>query len=245
MSRDTASASSFDLADVTMQHYGDSALLVTVHLGTEDDNWHVAHHVEAEFARLSPRGVFGTIATYDAVLVEFDCAVTDHGTVQTAVEVALGSYGTAEGMESRTFLLPVVYGGDYGPDLAELAIALGISEDDVVELHSAQPHLIRAVLSPAGAPMSDMTLPKPVRRRASPRVSVPAGTVAVAGRQAIIYATASPGGWQLIGRTPLTLFDITADPPVRYRAGDFLRYVPIPAEDFPKLVGHQIELADG
>ena len=121
MIRDLTRASAVDLVDVTMQDYGDSALLVTVHLGTEDDNWRVAHHVEAEFARMSPRGVFGTIATYDAVLVEFDCAVTDHGTVQTVVEAALGSYGTAEGMVSRTFLLPVAYGGDYGPDLAELA----------------------------------------------------------------------------------------------------------------------------
>lgn len=229
---------------VIVREYGDSALLVTARRATDDEDWRVAHHVEKEFTRSMPHGVLGTIATYDAVLVEFDCTVTDHAAVVRAVGEALATLDSQQDVAPRTFVVPVVYGGDYGPDLADLAQALGITEDEIVRLHSEKPHLVRAVLSPAGAPMSDVTLPAQVGRRASPRVSVPAGTVAVAGRQATVYATSSPGGWQLIGRTPLTLFDIAADPPVRYRAGDLLRFVPIPAEDFPRLVGHGIEQAD-
>jgi len=232
------------LDSVIVREYGDSALLVTARRATDDEDWRVAHHVEKEFTRSMPRGVLGTIASYDAVLVEFDCTVTDHAAVVRAVGEALATLDSQQDEAPRTFVVPVVYGGDYGPDLADLAQALGITEDEIVRLHSEKPHLVRAVLSPAGAPMSDVTLPAQVGRRASPRVSVPAGTVAVAGRQATVYATSSPGGWQLIGRTPLTLFDIAADPPVRYRAGDLLRYVPIPAEDFPRLVGHGIEQAD-
>lgn len=86
--------------------------------------------------------------------------------------------------------------------------------------------------------------PAAVSRLAVPRIRVPAGTVAVAGRQASVYATPSPGGWRLLGRTPLRLFDVTADPPFPYRAGDEISFFPIDESEWARYEGRQLEAAD-
>ncbi|HEY4066565.1 MAG TPA: 5-oxoprolinase subunit PxpB [Burkholderiaceae bacterium] len=127
--------------------------------------------------------------------------------------------------------IPVCYGGEYGPDLEEAARLCGITPDELVALHQQpQPLRVYMIGFAPGAPYigrHDARLALP--RRATPRVSVPAGTVAIANRQSVIYPFAAPGGWNLIGRTPLRLFDASRNPPGLLKPGTMVRFRAIDA----------------
>ncbi len=132
--------------------------------------------------------------------------------------------------------IPVCYGGDLGPDLAAVAQHTQLSAAQVIERHSAPEYLVYMVGFAPGFPYLgglDARLATP--RRAAPRPLVPAGAVGIAGVQTGIYSLPTPGGWQLIGRTPLRLFDASRARPSLLQAGDRLRFVPISAAEFQRL----------
>jgi KipI family sensor histidine kinase inhibitor len=132
----------------------------------------------------------------------------------------------------RLHHIPVVYGGENGPDLASVAGEHGLSESDVVRLHSEREYTAFMLGFTPGFPYLGM-LPDALEcpRRATPRVRVPAGSVAVAARQTGIYPSASPGGWHVLGRTSVRLFDPFRDEPALVAPGDRVRFVPV--EDLP------------
>ena len=131
-----------------------------------------------------------------------------------------------------------MYGGDHGPDLARVAEQQGIDVDRVVAIHTEQALVMRCFGAPAGAPMLDgPRFPLPVPRLASPRAAVPAGSVAVAGRQAVVSARQAPGGWCVIGRTPRTLVDVDRDPPAAFAARRHVPLLPHPGRRVVRLRG--------
>jgi inhibitor of KinA len=222
---------------------GDSAVTVRAVGNDPEDNWRLVHALAdaIEAARLD--GVHGVMPTYDALLVEFDCATTDHATVRRTVELATLNHWQPR---SRTFVVPVVYGGEHGPDLPIVAAQLGLTSDEVIRLHTATALKIRCLGAPVGAPMMDgPAFPRPVPRLASPRTSVPPGSVAVAGRQAVICPLRSPGGWPLLGRTPLRILDLESEALTPYRPGDTIRFVPIPPEQWDSYDGLALEAEHG
>ena len=132
--------------------------------------------------------------------------------------------------------IPVCYGGDFGPDLAHVAEHAGLTPDEVVALHTAPDYLVHLIGFAPGFPyLGGMDARLATPRRAQPRPLVPAGTVGIAGPQTGIYSLPTPGGWQLIGRTPLPLFNPAWPEPSRLRAGQRLRFVPIEAARFAEL----------
>ncbi|ATG00295.1 allophanate hydrolase subunit 1 [Lelliottia amnigena] len=129
--------------------------------------------------------------------------------------------------ESRFIEIPVVYGGAGGPDLGEVARHAGLSEKQVVELHSSIDYVVWFLGFQPGFPyLGGLPEQLATPRRAEPRLQVPAGSVGIGGAQTGIYPLVSPGGWQLIGHTPLPLFDSKRDEPVLLRPGDTVRFVP-------------------
>lgn len=129
--------------------------------------------------------------------------------------------------ESRRVEIPVIYGGEAGPDLAEVAAIHQLTPKQVVELHAAAQYVVYFIGFQPGFPYLgglDNRLHTP--RRAEPRVVVPAGSVGIGGSQTGIYPLASPGGWQLIGRSDIPLFDPQHQPPTLLRPGDRVRFVP-------------------
>ncbi|MDK9365918.1 5-oxoprolinase subunit PxpB [Lelliottia wanjuensis] len=129
--------------------------------------------------------------------------------------------------ESRFIEIPVVYGKKAGPDLGEVARHAGLSEKQVVELHASVDYVVWFLGFQPGFPYLG-GLPEQLHtpRRGEPRLQVPAGSVGIGGQQTGIYPLASPGGWQLIGLTPLALFDAHREEPVLLRPGDTVRFVP-------------------
>lgn len=214
---------------------GDSAIVVKA-TGGGDRAWQVVHALADAIEAVRLDGVHGIVPTYDSLLVEFDCSATDHDTVHRALLGAAGrlAENPAPAPSPRRFTVPVVYGGEYGPDLPVVAEQLGLAEQEVVDLHTARDLMVRCLGAPVGAPMMDgPAFPKPVPRLASPRTSVPPGSIAVAGRQAVICPMRSPGGWPLLGRTPLRVLDLGSEPLTPYRPGDTFRFVPITPEEWP------------
>jgi len=129
--------------------------------------------------------------------------------------------------ESRYIEIPVVYGTAAGPDLGEVARHAGLSEKQVVELHSSIDYVVWFLGFQPGFPyLGGLPEQLATPRRDEPRLQVPAGSVGIGGGQTGIYPLATPGGWQLIGHTPLPLFDPHRDEPVLLRPGDTVRFIP-------------------
>jgi KipI family sensor histidine kinase inhibitor len=143
------------------------------------------------------------------------------------------SYVDAAGVEARVVEIPVAYGGDHGPDLAAVAVQAGMPIEDVVSRHASAEYSVAMLGFAPGFPYLlglDASLVMP--RLTTPRTHVHAGSVGIGGAQTGIYPNAGPGGWQLIGRTALRLFDALRDPPCLLQAGDRVRFKPIGAAEF-------------
>jgi inhibitor of KinA len=179
-------------------------------------------------------GITEIIPAYATLLVEWDPAVTRCETVIRALsrlDPPDGGAGVA-----RHFRVPVLYGGAAGPDLEEAARALGLTADSLAGRHQAGCYRIFCLGFSPGFPLAgplpeELTLP----RRGSPRTRVPPGSVGIAGRQTGIYPLATPGGWHLIGRTPLRLFNPAAASPVAWKPGDSLSFYQVTEEEFHAL----------
>lgn len=127
--------------------------------------------------------------------------------------------------EPRLVEIPVCYGGECGPDLDFVAAQTGLSPQEVVDLHAAGRYLVYMIgFAPAFPYLGGLSPRLATPRRVSPRTEIPAGSVGIAGMQTGVYPIATPGGWQLIGRTPLTLFRPRQQPPSLLQAGDVVRF---------------------
>ncbi|MDQ4501205.1 carboxyltransferase domain-containing protein [Sinomonas sp. ASV322] len=223
---------------------GDAALRVVATSGEPEQDWATVHRLAEWLDGCGAEGLHGAVPTYDSVLVEFDALTVSARQIRAFVALGLRqlALSTDDGATPREFDVPVVYGGAYGPDLEYLADYEGISVEDVIRIHSSKTYVIRCLGAPAGSPMMDgPDFPAPVPRLKDPRLSVPAGAVAVAGRQAVIAPAVAPGGWQVVGQTPLTLLNLDRDPLVPYRPGDVLRFRPIAVEEFAAYEGQMME----
>lgn len=144
---------------------------------------------------------------------------------------------TAQGQQDKIIVeIPVAYGGEYGPDLAFVAKHAGLSEDEVIRLHSQPDYLIYMMGFQPGFPYLG-GLPEALHtpRLTTPRTRIPAGSVGIAGGQTGAYPLESPGGWQLIGRTPVKLYDPTASSPILLDAGQYVRFAPISSDEFESI----------
>ncbi|MFF2299145.1 allophanate hydrolase subunit 1 [Arthrobacter sp. NPDC058127] len=236
--------SSLTAAPTEIYESGDSALRVVALAEASEDNWLTVHRLADWLESCGAEGLHGAVPTYDSVLVEFDPVLVSARQVRAFVKLGLLEMGRSAGTEAtpREFDVPVVYGGDYGPDLEKVAEYQGISTEEVIRFHTEKTYTVRCLGAPAGSPMMDgPAFPKPVPRLKDPRLSVPAGAVAVAGRQAVIAPASAPGGWCVIGQTPLTVLNIRREPLVPYKPGDILRFRRIEAGEFDSYVGKELE----
>ena len=156
------------------------------------------------------------------------------------VEAVLDQDIAHEQGASRVVEVPVCYGGEFGPDLPGVAAACGLSGEQVIALHVASPHVVYMLGFAPGFPyIGGLDQQLEVPRRQTPRTSIPAGTLAIARDQTAIYSIETPGGWNMIGRTPRRLFDPLADPPCLLQPGDQLRFVAISPQQYRDLEEQQ------
>lgn len=182
-------------------------------------------------------GIIAVVPTYRALLIQYDPMVTGLADLQQALLDLEGRLGSIAIPAPRTVEIPVCYGGDCGPDIEFVAATHNLSADEVIQIHSQPVYPIYMVGFTPGFPFLG-GLPESLHtpRLETPRTHVPEGSVGIANAQTGIYPVASPGGWQLIGRTPLKLFQPEKKDPFRYQAGDCIRFVPISAQRYATLV---------
>lgn len=195
--------------------------------------------VRAFCARLDyepPPWLIEYVPAFTTLALFFDPLVVEYANVRdAALRIATQPSNTTE-MIPALVEIPVCYGGEFGPDLDDVAAHHGISTSDVIELHAGGEYDVWMLgFAPGFAYLGGLSERIATSRRATPRVKVPAGSVGIAGSQTGVYPFDSPGGWQLIGRTPLRMFDPTRSPPALLAPGDRVRFRAITPIEFEAL----------
>jgi inhibitor of KinA len=220
---------------MTLSPLGDNA--VVLEFGQEIDEAVVmrVRALAAALERNPPAGVTEVVPAFTSVTVFYDL-LRSGGYDQLCAELRtrVGRATSRPPFEvGKVVEIPVCYGGDFGPDLAAVAEQANLSPEEAAELHQRAEYRVHAIGFLPGFPYLG-GLPARLRmpRRASPRLQVPAGSVAIGGAQAGIYPLVSPGGWNLIGRTPLALFRAGENPPALLRVGDRVKFRALSPEEF-------------
>ena len=186
----------------------------------------------------SSKSVIETIPTYRSLLIIYDPAVTNPTKLEKEILVLEERISQIKIPPPDTVEIPVCYGGEFGPDIQFVADHNSITKDDVIRIHSGAEYQIYMIGFTPGFPFLG-GLPKELHtpRLETPRSFVPERSVGIANNQTGIYPLASPGGWQLIGKTPLRLFAPEHSNPFIYKVGDRIKFKPISAEDYYRLAG--------
>jgi len=184
--------------------------------------------------REAPRaGVLNLHPAYASLLVDFDPLRVGVADLADEIRQRLAAASASATAPPRLVEIPVCYGGEWGPDLEAVAGHCGLAPGQVIERHSGPEYLVSFLgFSPGFPYLSGLDPALATPRLASPRKHVPAGSVAIGGAQAGIYPSASPGGWRVIGRTPLRLFDPQRWMPALLEMGDRIRFRPVSLEEF-------------
>ena len=205
---------------------GDSSLLIQ--LGEEIDlaiNQRV-HALAGLIEGSALQGVIETVPAYVTLLVHYDPLVLSFAQLQKYLRTKIDLVEEITHRERRLIEVPVRYGGEYGIDLQSVAAKLQLQVEDVIRLHSETTYMVYMMGFTPGFPyMGKLADALALSRLETPRTRVPAGTVAIAGSQTGIYSIDSPGGWHLIGWTPLKLFDPESDTPFLFAPGDEVKFV--------------------
>lgn len=217
-------------------HYlpaGDSALVVE--LGDEispEINQRMRGLVAALEQQPLP-GIREYVPTYRSLLIQYDPGGLLFQDVCTHVQRIETQIVDLPLPEPRIVTLPVVYGGSYGPDLDFVAQHAGLTPAEVIVLHAGRDYLVYMLgFTPGFCYLGGLAEQLETPRLVTPRTQIPAGSVGIAGKQTGMYPIESPGGWQLIGRTPVRLFDPSREPVVLIHAGDYVRFAPITEAEY-------------
>ena len=239
----------------TISPVGDRA--ISIDFGQVIDpkiNRHIRQTIE-RIKELQLEGIIELVPTYCALLVEYDAMLYSYSDICNIIEPTLEEGMTDTTNELVTVVeVPTVYGGEFGPDLSFVASHNHLSEDEVVSIHSGTDYLVYMLgFIPGFTYLGGMDPRIATPRLSSPRTLIPAGSVGIAGEQTGTYPSDSPGGWQIIGCTPVTMYDMSKKQAALLRAGDYVRYVPIDDTEFYRIkslgsayvpVVHEVEVGD-
>ncbi|MGH2898773.1 MAG: 5-oxoprolinase subunit PxpB, partial [Solirubrobacteraceae bacterium] len=224
---------------------GDRAVTITLGDSIDEPTHRLVRAVTAAIDARRPRGVTEQVPAFASVTVHYDPGSvagdptrSPYARVVEALEQLLGGLRVDDVPPPRVVEIPVCYGGELGPDLEDIARRHALTADDVVEIHTAGDYLVYMVgFMPGFAYLGGLSDRIATPRRASPRTAVPAGTVGIGGNQTGVYPLESPGGWNLIGRTPLRIFDLSRDEHSLLKAGDRVRFRSISLSEFRREPG--------
>lgn len=218
--------------------FGESALLVEFGQAAELGLNARVHALARALETSPPAHVQSLIPGYVSLLVEFDPLHADLEAAEPVLRERVLQLEVEPRIPGRQRTLPTVYGAEWGPDLDDVAARLGLSPTDVIARHTAAEQIVYMLgFSPGFPYLGDLPDELALPRRETPRERVPIGSVAIADRQTGVYSREMPGGWHLLGRTPVPLFDAGRNPPAYLAPGDHVRFVAIAANEWDRFVG--------
>ncbi len=178
-------------------------------------------------------GVVDMIPAFCSLLVNYDPRVISYDEIRERMEALVRVDARAGETRKRIFEIPVCYGGEYGPDIQNIAEHAGLSQEDVIQIHSSRDYLIYMLgFLPGFTYLGGLDERLHTPRLANPRIRIPAGSVGIGGSQTGIYPLDSPGGWQLMGMTPVKTYDPSRETPILVEAGDYIRFVPVEEKEY-------------
>lgn len=211
---------------------GDQSMVVELGDGIDPETNRSVRNLTLAIEKSSVDGVTELVPTYRSILVYYDPLVIAHNELkQQIVEISQHIDEQAIG-SPRVVHIPTLYGGEYGLDIEFVAEHAGLTTDEVIEIHSGTDYLVYMMgFSPGFPYLGGLSERLITPRLQSPRTEISAGSVGIAESQTGVYPIASPGGWQLIGRTPVKMFDPGREPPALLNAGEYVRFVPLDTEE--------------
>jgi KipI family sensor histidine kinase inhibitor len=186
-------------------------------------------------------GIEEIVTTYRSLLIRYNPLKTTYEQLAFYIkDIAQVLEKKSVEIEGKKIIVPVAYGGEYGPDLSYVAKHHGLSEGQVVKLHSGREYRVYMIGFVAGFPyLGEVPDEIATPRLETPRLKVPAGSVGIAEKQTGIYPCEAPGGWRVIGRTPVKLFDPQQEPPALIKPGDRVKFKPISKKEF-EIIGKAV-----
>lgn len=224
-------------ADIRIDALGDSALVLRLPAAIDEATNERVHALAAWIVANIRHGILDLVPAYHTLTVHYH--PWRYGFEELAERIRAAEPETVQAaFRARTVSIPVCYDPRLGPDLPALAAHCRLSEDEVVRRHSGADYRVFFLgFKPGFAYLGGLHASLYMPRHDTPRLRVPAGAVGIGGAQTGIYPDSSPGGWQLIGRTPLRLFDPEQTPPSLLQAGDHVRFEPIDFDAYRELGG--------
>ncbi len=231
------------MQDVKILTAGDSSLLLQFGNAIDPEiNARIAATVQL-MKEQHIEGVVDLIPAFCSLLINYDPRVILYGEMRRRMEKILSVEIAAGARKKKIYEIPVCYGGELGPDLATIAGHAGLTEQEVIDIHSSSDYLIYMLgFLPGFTYLGGLDERIHTPRLANPRIRIPAGSVGIGGSQTGIYPMDSPGGWQLMGMTPVKTYDPEREIPILVEAGDYIRFVPIDRDEYERI---QSEVAQG
>ena len=224
------------IKDYTIGPCGDTALMIRFEQRIGPDILRSAAEINNRIAKAHIPGILDRIPAYASVLVSYDPAVISYQALKERIE------GLGEGKEENTtdaqrrIVIPVLYGEPFPEDLAHIAEHAGISEEEVIQIHTVNEYPVYMIGFLPGFPyLGNLDERIHTPRRQAPRTEIPAGAVGIGGAQTGVYPITSPGGWHILGITPVKLYDPDAESPVLLQSGDLIRFRSIDEEEFRRI----------
>lgn len=181
-------------------------------------------------------GVVDTIPAFCSLLINYDPRIVSYEQLEERMRQLVKLDIPAEQAQKRVIEIPVCYGGEYGPDLETIAELAGLTKEEVIRIHSSEEYLIYMLgFLPGFAYLGGLDERIHTPRLANPRIRINAGSVGIGGSQTGIYPLDSPGGWQLLGMTPVKVYDPMREVPILYEAGDYIRFVPVDEAEYQRI----------
>ena len=181
-------------------------------------------------------GVVDIIPAFCSLLINYDPRVISYEEITERMQHLLKMDAKMDEGKKKIYEIPVCYGGEYGPDIANIAEHAGLTEEEVIKIHSSRDYLIYMLgFLPGFCYLGGLDERIHTPRLANPRIKISAGSVGIGGSQTGIYPLDSPGGWQLMGMTPVKTYDPDREVPILLEAGDYIRFIPIDEEEYNRI----------
>ncbi len=182
------------------------------------------------------KGIVELVPTYRSLMIHYDPNIISFSKLVDTLRKLEKNLSNIKLPAPEVIEIPTIYGGDYGPDIENVALHNQITKEEVIKLHTSSEYLIYMLGFTPGFPyLGGMDKKIATPRLQAPRTKIPGGSVGIAGEQTGIYPIDSPGGWQLIGRTPLLLFDPQRENPILLKAGNYISFKSIGEEEYIKI----------
>lgn len=215
---------------------GDSSLLVEFGKEiSEEINRKITATVQL-MRKQNIEGVVDVIPAFCSLLINYDPRVIAYDEIKERIQALLKVEVKGNKGRKKIYEIPVCYGGEYGPDMENIAKNAGLTEEEVIKIHSSRDYLIYMLgFLPGFCYLGGLDERIHTPRLANPRLKISAGSVGIGGSQTGIYPLDSPGGWQLMGMTPVKTYDPEREVPILVEAGDYIRFVPVDEEEYKRI----------